>query len=114
VLLDKEQKFAVIADSANLLPSMKFVVRQIILCFCNTRISFHKGREIEDGKSNWLPQKQKPIQQNGQTLSLKAIKTFNNTGRTLLQKSGCYYQRFIKSDEKSRSAACCPAPRWKI
>jgi hypothetical protein len=33
-------------------------------------------------KSNWLPQKQNPIQQNGLMLSLKVIKTFNNTGKT--------------------------------
>ena len=60
VLIDKEQKFAVIADSANLLPSMKFVGspdNTLFLLYQN--YAFTKGREIEDGKKQLAAAKTK-------------------------------------------------------
>jgi hypothetical protein len=51
VLIDKDQKFAVIADSANLIPSMKFVGSPDNTLFLQYQnYASLKGREIEDGK----------------------------------------------------------------
>ena len=60
VLIDKEQKFAVIADSANLLPSMKFVGSPDNTLFLQYQnYAFTKGREIEDGKKQLAASKTK-------------------------------------------------------
>ena len=60
VLLDKEQKFAVIADSANLLPSMKFVGSPDNTLFLQYQnYASAKGREIEDAKKQLAAAKTK-------------------------------------------------------
>src|SRR6185436_9934319 len=60
VLIDKEQKFTVIADSSNLLPSMKFVGypdNTLFLQYQNYAAT--KGREIEDAKKQLTASKTK-------------------------------------------------------
>jgi thiol-disulfide isomerase/thioredoxin len=60
VLIDKEQKFTVIADSANLLPSMKFVGSPDNTLFLQYQnYASAKGREIEDGKKQLAASKTK-------------------------------------------------------
>ncbi len=60
VLLDKEQKFTVIADSATLLPSMKFVGSPDNTLFLQYQnYASLKGREIEDGKKQLAASKTK-------------------------------------------------------
>jgi len=60
VLIDKEQKFTVIADSANLIPSMKFVGSPDNTLFLQYQnYASIKGREIEDAKKQLAASKTK-------------------------------------------------------
>src|SRR5215204_5127834 len=60
VLIDKEQKFAVIADSANLIPSMKFIGSPDNTLFLQYQdYASTKGREIESAKQQLKASKTK-------------------------------------------------------
>ena len=60
ILIDKEQKFSVIADSATLLPSLKFVGSPDNTLFLQYQnYASLKGREIEDAKKQLASSKTK-------------------------------------------------------
>ena len=60
VLIDKEQKFAVIADSSNLIPSLKFVGSPDNTLFLQYQnYASIKGREIEEAKKQLAVSKTK-------------------------------------------------------
>src|SRR5258705_13454915 len=60
VLIDKEQKFAVIADTTNLLPSMKFIGSPDNTLFLQYQVyASVRGRQIEDAKKQLAASKTK-------------------------------------------------------
>ena len=88
VLLDKEQKFAVIADSANLIPSMKFVGSNDNTLFLQYQdYASTKGREIESAKQQLKASKTKADSTKWTDIIIKADKEIQQYRHDLIAKN---------------------------
>jgi thiol-disulfide isomerase/thioredoxin len=88
VLIDKEQKFAVIADSSNLLPTMKFVGSPDNTLFLQYQnYASAKGREIEAAKKQLANSKTKADSTKWTDIIIKSDKEIQQYRQDLITKN---------------------------
>ena len=88
VLIDKEQKFSVFADSANLIPSMKFEGSpDNILFLAYQNYASIKGREIENAKKQLAASKTKADSSKWTDVIVKADKDIQQYRQDLVTKN---------------------------
>ena len=88
ILIDKEQKFSVIADSATLLPSLKFVGSPDNTLFLQYQnYASLKGREIEDAKKQLASSKTKADSSKWTDIIIKSDKEIQQYRQDLITKN---------------------------
>ena len=88
ILIDKEQKFSVIADSATLLPSLKFVGSPDNTLFLQYQnYASLKGREIEDAKKQLASSKTKADSSKWTDIIIKSDKEIQQYRHDLITKN---------------------------
>jgi len=88
VLIDKEQKFSVIADSANLIPSMKFIGSADNTLFLQYQnYASGKGKEIENAKKQLAASKTKADSTKWTDIIVKADKDIQQYRQDLIAKN---------------------------
>jgi thiol-disulfide isomerase/thioredoxin len=88
ILLDKEQKFSVVADSANLIASMKFIGSPDNTLFVQYQnYASAKGREIENAKQQLKAAKTKEDSTKWTAIILKADKDIQQYRQDLITKN---------------------------